>query len=221
MIFVWSKVVIVTVRVTVVADYENIPTVVFSHPPIGTIGLTEAQAVKKFGKENVCYYLSKFTNMYHAMTERKTKTVMKLVCTLPDEKVVGLHMIGIGCDEMLQGTSTRRWHTLYFLKRGARFFFYQTRFRFARFVFRIWCFAHPTRWGDGRERTHANDVWVVPTGFGVAIKMGATKKDIDSVVGFLSWSVTEMCSTGNDGFPGFVFCYRSRYTQRLRKKWSR
>lgn len=84
-------------------DYVNIPTVVFSHPPIGTVGLTEEEAEKKFGRENLKIYTSKFTNMYHAVTERKTSTAMKLVTVLPDEKIVGLHSIGIGSDEMLQG----------------------------------------------------------------------------------------------------------------------
>lgn len=43
--------------------------------------------------------------MYHALTKRKTGTLMKLVCLLPEEKIVGLHILGIGCDEMLQGFS--------------------------------------------------------------------------------------------------------------------
>ncbi|XP_061107163.1 glutathione reductase, mitochondrial isoform X2 [Conger conger] len=84
-------------------DYSNIPTVVFSHPPIGTVGLTEEEAIKKEGKENVKTYNTSFTPMYHAITTRKTKCVMKLVCVGKEEKVVGLHMQGLGCDEMLQG----------------------------------------------------------------------------------------------------------------------
>ena len=82
-------------------DYENIPTVVFSHPPIGTIGISEETARQRF--ENVKIYTTAFTNMYHAVTTRQTGTAMKIVCAGADEKVVGLHMIGIGCDEMLQG----------------------------------------------------------------------------------------------------------------------
>ncbi|XP_064200308.1 glutathione reductase, mitochondrial isoform X1 [Anguilla rostrata] len=84
-------------------DYSNIPTVVFSHPPIGTVGLTEEEAIQKEGKENVKTYKTSFTPMYHAITTRKTQCVMKLVCVGKDEKVVGLHMQGLGCDEMLQG----------------------------------------------------------------------------------------------------------------------
>jgi len=85
-------------------DYDMIPTVVFSHPPLGTIGLTEAEAKEKFGAEYIKTYTSKFTPMYHSMTERKPKTFMKLVClTTEDERVVGLHCMGLGCDEMIQG----------------------------------------------------------------------------------------------------------------------
>lgn len=84
-------------------DYSNIPTVVFSHPPIGTVGLTEDEAIKTRGKENVKIYKTSFTPMYHAITTRKTQCIMKLVCVGKEEKVVGLHMQGVGCDEMLQG----------------------------------------------------------------------------------------------------------------------
>jgi glutathione reductase (NADPH) len=84
-------------------DYSNIPTVVFSHPPVGTVGLTEVEAVKKYGREQLKIYTSSFVPLYHAMTQRKVKTHMKMICLLPEEKVVGIHMIGLGCDEMLQG----------------------------------------------------------------------------------------------------------------------
>ncbi|XP_078613026.1 glutathione reductase, mitochondrial-like [Branchiostoma floridae x Branchiostoma japonicum] len=86
-------------------DYSNIPTVVFSHPPIGTVGLTEEEAAAKYGKDHIRMYSARFTPMYHAVTERKTKTIMKMICLLPEEKIVGIHMMGIGCDEMLQGFS--------------------------------------------------------------------------------------------------------------------
>ncbi|NXV78227.1 GSHR protein, partial [Atlantisia rogersi] len=84
-------------------DYCNIPTVVFSHPPIGTVGLTEDEAVAAHGRNNVKIYSTSFTPLYHAVTQRKAKCVMKLVCAGKEEKVVGLHMQGLGCDEMLQG----------------------------------------------------------------------------------------------------------------------
>lgn len=116
---------------TSLTEYENIPSVVFSHPPIGTIGMTESEAVAKFGAEAIKIYASEFTPLYHALTERKQKTFMKLVCAGPQEKVVGLHMMGRGCDEILQG-------------------------------------------------------------FGVAIKMGATKKDFDNVVAIHPTSAEEL-----------------------------
>ncbi|XP_030335314.1 glutathione reductase, mitochondrial isoform X2 [Strigops habroptila] len=84
-------------------DYHCIPTVVFSHPPIGTVGLTEDEAVATHGRENVKIYSTSFNPLYHAVTQRKVKCVMKLVCAGKEEKVVGLHMQGLGCDEMLQG----------------------------------------------------------------------------------------------------------------------
>lgn len=102
-------------------DYKLVPTVVFSHPPIGTIGLTEPEAIAEYGEENVKVYKSGFTAMYTAVTSHRQPCKMKLVCAGPDERVVGLHGIGYTVDEMIQG-------------------------------------------------------------FGVAMKMGATKADFDSVV---------------------------------------
>lgn len=84
-------------------NYENIPTVMFSHPPIGTVGLTEPQAVLQYGLNQVKVYQARFTPMYYAFTRRKVKTAMKLVVAGPDERVVGCHIIGQGADEMLQG----------------------------------------------------------------------------------------------------------------------
>ena len=83
-------------------DYENIPTIVFTHPPIGTVGLTEEEARELHG-DAVKVYSTEFTNMYYAITEHKQKTVMKLVTVGAQEKVVGCHIIGQGADEMLQG----------------------------------------------------------------------------------------------------------------------
>jgi glutathione reductase (NADPH) len=83
-------------------DYEMIPTVVFTHPPIGSVGLSEAQARAAHG-DAVKIYMTEFVGMYHAVTERKPRTDMKLVCVGPEEKVVGCHVIGQGADEMLQG----------------------------------------------------------------------------------------------------------------------
>ncbi|MEI8594362.1 glutathione-disulfide reductase [Photobacterium sp. Hal280] len=102
-------------------DYKLVPTVVFSHPPIGTIGLTEPEAIAQYGEDNVKVYQSGFTAMYTAVTSNRQPCKMKLVCAGPEETVVGLHGIGYTVDEMIQG-------------------------------------------------------------FGVAMKMGATKADFDSVV---------------------------------------
>jgi glutathione reductase (NADPH) len=82
-------------------SYENIPTVVFTHPPIGAIGLTEEEARKKF--KNVKVYQSQFTPMADALSDHKTTTALKLVCVNNNEKVVGCHIMGHGADEMLQG----------------------------------------------------------------------------------------------------------------------
>lgn len=102
-------------------DYSCIPTVVFSHPPIGTMGLTEPQAIEQYGEKDVQVYTSTFASMYTAITAHRQECKFKLICAGEDEKVVGIHGIGFGIDEMIQG-------------------------------------------------------------FGVAIKMGATKTDFDAVV---------------------------------------
>ncbi len=83
-------------------DYSLIPTVVFTHPPIGTVGLTEAEARAQYG-DAVKVYLADFVSMYYAMTSRKPRTEMKLICVGPEERIVGLHVLGLGADEMLQG----------------------------------------------------------------------------------------------------------------------
>ncbi|PWV61591.1 glutathione-disulfide reductase [Plasticicumulans acidivorans] len=83
-------------------DYSNIPTVVFSHPPIGTVGLTEDQACEQYGAE-VRVYTTHFTPMGQSFSAHPRQTAMKLVCAGDDEKIVGVHAIGDGVDEMLQG----------------------------------------------------------------------------------------------------------------------
>jgi glutathione reductase (NADPH) len=84
-------------------DYDNIPTVVFGHPPIGTVGLTEEAARVKYGDAAVTVFRSGFVPMYHALTTRKPRTDMKLVTVGPEKRVVGVHVIGPGADEMMQG----------------------------------------------------------------------------------------------------------------------
>ncbi|KAL9081714.1 MAG: hypothetical protein Q9159_007112 [Coniocarpon cinnabarinum] len=104
-------------------EYSNIPSVVFAHPEAGTVGLTEPEARQQFGDANIKVYSSTFTDLYYTMLVQDAKTTAnyKLVCAGPEEKVVGLHIMGRGSAEILQG-------------------------------------------------------------FGVAVKMGATKKDFDSCV---------------------------------------
>lgn len=84
-------------------DYTNIPTVVFTEPPIGTVGLTEEEAVSEHGEGNIKVYKTIFTSMHSSITDNRQKTYMKLICAGDDEKIVGLHGIGQGMDEMLQG----------------------------------------------------------------------------------------------------------------------
>lgn len=112
-------------------DYTNVPSVVFSHPEAGSIGLTEAQAVAKYGQENLKIYNTKFIGMYYSMLTNKSPIRYKLVCAGPEEKVVGLHLVGDASAEILQG-------------------------------------------------------------FGVAIKMGATKKDFDNCVAIHPTSAEEL-----------------------------
>ncbi|EAU34255.1 glutathione reductase [Aspergillus terreus NIH2624] len=116
-------------------SYDNIPTVVFAHPEVGTVGLTEPEARQRYGDENIKVYHTKFTAMYYdvmpAEEKKKNPTEFKLVCAGPEEKVVGLHILGLGVGEMLQG-------------------------------------------------------------FGVAVKMGATKRDFDSCVAIHPTSAEEL-----------------------------
>jgi glutathione reductase (NADPH) len=93
-------------------DYEDVPTVVFSHPPIGSVGLDEEAARKQYGTA-VKVYERRFMNLHYALTEHKPKTTVKLVTVGEDERVVGIHVIGLGADEMIQGFAVA-------LKMGAR-----------------------------------------------------------------------------------------------------
>jgi glutathione reductase (NADPH) len=82
------------------ADYTDVPTVVFSHPTIGTIGLTEKEAIEKYGKDNLKIYNSTFVNLWYASyfeggPGNKPLSKYKLICLGPEEKVVGLHCIGL------------------------------------------------------------------------------------------------------------------------------
>ena len=93
-------------------DYTDVATVVFSHPVIGSVGLTEEKAIAKYGAENIKVYKSSFTPMYTALGDNRQPSTMKLVTLGDDEKIIGLHGIGYGVDEMIQGFSVA-------IKRGA------------------------------------------------------------------------------------------------------
>jgi glutathione reductase (NADPH) len=83
-------------------DYENVATVIFGHPPIGTVGMTESAARVHYGDE-VRIFESGFVPMYHGLTARKPRAQMKLVTVGAQQRIVGVHVIGEGADEMLQG----------------------------------------------------------------------------------------------------------------------
>ncbi|MGH8206490.1 MAG: glutathione-disulfide reductase [Steroidobacteraceae bacterium] len=84
-------------------DYDNIPSVVFSHPPLGTVGLSEQDARERYGDDAVQVFVSAFVPMYHALTPRKPRAHMKLVTVGAEQRIVGIHVLGPGADEMLQG----------------------------------------------------------------------------------------------------------------------
>jgi len=127
------------------ADYTGVPTVVFSHPVIGTMGLTEQEAREKYSEDELMIYKSTFVNLFYGPWKMepsaKPKTAYKLICVGPEEKVVGMHLIGMGSDEVLQG-------------------------------------------------------------FGVAMKMGATKADFDSVIALHPTAAEEFVTLAPWGLPG-------------------
>jgi len=91
-------------------DYDMVPTVVFSHPPLAVQGLTEQQAIDRYGADEVKCYMTTFVNMLYSREflieeQFQPKTAAKIVCVGPEERVVGLHMIGLAVDEILQGFS--------------------------------------------------------------------------------------------------------------------
>ncbi len=83
-------------------DGDTVPSVVFSDPPLGSVGLSEEQARKQCG-DAVKIYRSHFTPMQFMLVQRKEPSLMKLVCVGEDERVVGIHLLGPGTDEILQG----------------------------------------------------------------------------------------------------------------------
>lgn len=89
-------------------NYDKIPTVIFSHPPVGTIGMSEKEAIEKYGKNDVKVYASTFVNLHYSVMgvepNDKPKSKIKMICRKStNEEVIGLHIVGLGADEMLQG----------------------------------------------------------------------------------------------------------------------
>lgn len=84
-------------------DFSLVPTVIFSHPPIGTIGYSEEAAIAAFGPDQIKVYQSQFASMYTAVTSHRQVCLFRLITQGPQEKVIGLHGIGYGVDEMIQG----------------------------------------------------------------------------------------------------------------------
>jgi glutathione reductase (NADPH) len=82
-------------------DYDNVPSVVFAHPPFGTVGLSEEEARKRF--DRVSTYHSRFRPMLQSLGDGQVRSVFKMVCAGEEEKVVGIHLLGEGADEILQG----------------------------------------------------------------------------------------------------------------------
>ncbi len=85
------------------ADFSFVPTVIFSHPAIASVGLTEQEASQQFGENNIKVYSSKFNPLLRSMTEHKVPTLMKLICEEDNEKIIGIHLIGDYVDEIIQG----------------------------------------------------------------------------------------------------------------------
>jgi glutathione reductase (NADPH) len=83
-------------------DYENVPTVVFAHPPLGKVGLTETQARERHG-DDVHIFRAGFRPMLNSLADVPQRSLFKLVCVGPERRVVGIHLLGDGADEMLQG----------------------------------------------------------------------------------------------------------------------
>jgi len=83
------------------ADHENVPSAVFSQPPVGSVGLTTEQAKTKFAEVDT--YTSEFKILKHTLTENTERTFMKLIVDAQSDKVVGAHMVGPDAAEIMQG----------------------------------------------------------------------------------------------------------------------
>jgi glutathione reductase (NADPH) len=84
-----------------IPDHEDVPSAVFSHPPIGTVGLTETEARERYGEVQI--YRSRFRPLRHTLTGSEEATLMKLIVDRASDRVVGAHMVGPDAAEILQG----------------------------------------------------------------------------------------------------------------------
>ncbi|HZU88684.1 MAG TPA: FAD-dependent oxidoreductase, partial [Stellaceae bacterium] len=82
-------------------DHRNVPTAVFSNPPLSTVGLTEARARREFGEIDV--YMARFKPMKNTLSGREERTLMKLVVDAKSDRVLGCHMLGPDAPEIIQG----------------------------------------------------------------------------------------------------------------------
>ena len=82
-------------------DHDDVPSAVFSQPPVGTVGLTESRAVAKLGKVDI--YKASFRPLRHTLSGRDERTLMKLVVDAATQRVVGAHMVGADAPEIIQG----------------------------------------------------------------------------------------------------------------------
>ena len=82
-------------------DYNDIATAVFSQPPIGTVGLTEEEARKRY--EDVVIYKSDFRALKHTLTKRDERVLMKIIVDKKSDRVLGVHMVGSDAGEIIQG----------------------------------------------------------------------------------------------------------------------
>jgi len=83
------------------ADHDNVPSAVFSQPPVSSVGLSEEQARTKFA--NIDTYTSEFRTLKHSITDNNERTLMKLIVDAESDKVIGAHMVGSDAAEMMQG----------------------------------------------------------------------------------------------------------------------
>ena len=83
-------------------EYKNIPTVIFAHPPVGTVGMIEEEARAVYGKK-IKAYEANFVSLRHSLSGISSKALVKLVCLGQKETVIGCHVVGQGADELLQG----------------------------------------------------------------------------------------------------------------------